>query len=111
VLRSALSNLIRNAIKFSPAERVVHVRAKHADGRVVFEVEDACGGLPPGTAEKLFAPHVQVGTDRSGFGLGLAIAKLAATAHEGEIRVHDLPGHGCVFVIDLPDEASASALS
>jgi hypothetical protein len=102
VLWSALSNLIRNAIKFSASEHVVHVRAKHADGRVVFEVEDACGGLPEGTAEQLFAPHVQVGADRSGFGLGLAIAKLAATAHDGEIRVHDFPGRGCVFVIDLP---------
>ncbi len=109
VLRSALSNLIRNAIKFSAAGHAVHVRAKHSEGRFVFEVEDACGGLPPGTAEKLFAPHVQVGTDKSGFGLGLAIAKLAATAHDGEIRVHDLPSRGCVFVIDLPDSAPPCA--
>jgi signal transduction histidine kinase len=53
--------------------------------------------------ERLFNPFVQAGADRSGFGLGLAIAKQVADAHEGAIRVHDLPGRGCVFVLDLPD--------
>jgi signal transduction histidine kinase len=102
VLRSALSNLIRNAVKFSHGGGRICVRARHTRSRNIIEVEDSCGGLPPGAEQKLFDPYVQAGTDRSGFGLGLAIAKQAAEAHDGELRLHNLPGKGCVFVLDLP---------
>jgi signal transduction histidine kinase len=102
LLRSALSNLIRNAVKFSKPDGSIWLRAKEAQGRVILEVEDECGGLPKGEVQKLFDPFVQAGQDRSGFGLGLAIAKQAVEAHDGSIRVHDLPGKGCVFVLDLP---------
>jgi len=101
-LGSALSNLLRNAVKFTRAGGTIHVRVKGAGDRVVFEVEDECGGLPQGDVQKVFDPFVQLGQDRSGFGLGLAIAKQAVEAHEGSLRVHDLPGRGCVFVLDLP---------
>ena len=102
VLRSAISNLVRNAVKFTARGKSIHLRVKEADARVVIEVEDACGGLPPGATKKLFDPFVQAGSDRSGFGLGLAISKQAAEAHRGEIRVHDIPGKGCAFILDLP---------
>jgi signal transduction histidine kinase len=101
LLRSALSNLIRNAVKFSKPGGAISLRAKEAQGRVLIEVEDRCGGLPKGEVTKLFDPFVQAGKDRSGFGLGLAIAKQAVEAHDASIRVHDLPGKGCVFVLDL----------
>ena len=102
LLRSAISNLVRNAIKFSRPAGLVRVEAKRGNGRVIISVQDSCGGLPPGSVERLFNPFVQAGHDRSGFGLGLAIAKQAAEAHGGAIRVHDLPGRGCIFVLDLP---------
>jgi signal transduction histidine kinase len=106
LLGSAVSNLVRNAIKFSPPGTEVQVEAKRAGSNsVLIAVTDGCGGLPPGSVERLFSPFVQAGTDRSGFGLGLAIARQAAEAHGGAIRVHDLPGRGCVFVLDLPDQA------
>jgi signal transduction histidine kinase len=104
LLQSALSNLIRNAVKFSAAGATVHVRAKSSPERVVIEVEDQCGGLPEGAVEKMFNPFVQLGQDRSGFGLGLAISKRAAELHGGDLRVHDVPGKGCVFVLDLPPD-------
>jgi signal transduction histidine kinase len=103
-LCSALSNLIRNAVKFTPSGGAIHLRAREARGSVVIEVEDSCGGLPEGTAKRLFDPFVQAGADRSGFGLGLAIAEQAARAHGGALRAHDLPGKGCVFVLDVPAE-------
>jgi len=68
-------------------------------------VTDGCGGLPPGKAEELFDPLVQRSADRSGFGLGLGIALQAAEAHNGTIRVRDLPGQGCEFTIDVPSIA------
>ena len=106
LLDSALSNLVRNAIKFSPPGAIVQVRCKKSLERVVIEVEDKCGGLPEGAVEKMFSPFVQMGQDRSGFGLGLAISKRAAELHGGALRVHDVPGQGCVFVLDLPLDAS-----
>ena len=106
LLDSALSNLVRNAVKFSAPGATVRLRAKQSVERVVLEVEDQCGGLPEGAVEKMFSPFVQLGQDRSGFGLGLAISKRAAELHKGDLRVHDVPGHGCVFVLDLPLEPS-----
>ncbi|HVZ89103.1 MAG TPA: HAMP domain-containing sensor histidine kinase [Polyangia bacterium] len=102
LLRSAISNLLQNALKFSRERSKVTLTAMRADNRVTIEVADGCGGLPPGKAAELFTPLVQRGEDRSGFGLGLAIALQAAEAHNGTIKVRDVPGVGCVFVIDLP---------
>jgi signal transduction histidine kinase len=104
LLHSALSNLVRNAVKFTREGGAIYLRAKTDDARMTLEVEDECGGLPEGKVQSLFNPFVQVGKDRSGFGLGLAIAKQAVEAHKGELRVHNLPGKGCVFVLDLPKD-------
>ena len=106
LLYSALSNLVRNAVKFSREGEDIHLRAKPDGGRLMVEVEDSCGGLPEGRMQSLFNPFVQMGQDRSGFGLGLAIAKQAVEAHGGELRVHNLPGKGCVFVLDMPTHPS-----
>lgn len=102
VLWSALSNLVRNAVKFSRPGGYVHVTAKESGSHVVLEVEDSCGGIDATRVAQLFDPFVQIGADRSGFGLGLALAKQAAQAHGGTVRVHDVPERGCVFAIDLP---------
>jgi len=108
LLRSALSNLIVNAIKFSRRGGTVIVRLRRIDARARFEIEDECGGLEPGTAEKLFDPFVQFGSDRSGFGLGLAIARQAVQAHAGNLAIHNLEGKGCVFLLEIPVGPSAA---
>jgi signal transduction histidine kinase len=102
LLRSAISNLLHNALKFSHEGAKVVMSAARTEGRLTIEVTDGCGGLPPGKAEELFDPLVQRGENRSGFGLGLGIALQAAEAHNGTIKVRDLPGQGCAFTIDLP---------
>jgi hypothetical protein len=102
LLRSAITNLVNNAVKFSRRGSAVELVAARNGDHVTFEVADACGGLPPGKAEDLFAPRVQRGADRTGYGLGLAIALQATQAHAGSIDVRDLPGEGCVFRIVLP---------
>jgi signal transduction histidine kinase len=108
LLRSALSNLIVNAVKFSRRGGTVVVRLRSIEARARFEVEDECGGLSPGTAERLFDPFVQFGSDRSGFGLGLAIARQAVQAHGGNLAVHNLEGKGCVFLLEIPVGPSAA---
>jgi signal transduction histidine kinase len=102
LLRSAVFNLVQNAIKFSRADSVVTIRVRTAPGSLTVEVEDACGGLPPGKIDQLFAPTVQKGEDRTGYGLGLGIARQAVEAHSGRIDVRDVPGMGCAFSIVLP---------
>jgi signal transduction histidine kinase len=102
---SALTNLVQNAVKYTHPEGSVSVRStEDGAGRVVIEIEDECGGLPPGAAESLFAPFVQASEDRTGLGLGLTIAYQVVDAHGGTIQVRDVPGRGCVFVVTLPKE-------
>ncbi len=108
LLRSLFTNLLRNAIKFTRERGTVTIRVHKTATGVRVDVEDECGGIPAATMESVFAPFVQVGEDRSGFGLGLAIARQAATAHGGTITVNNAPPHGCVFVVELPDEPPAS---
>jgi signal transduction histidine kinase len=101
LLTSAISNLVQNAIKFSHDDAHVLVRARRNGASVLIEVEDECGGLPPGTVEELFEPFVRKGSDRRGAGLGLAITQQAVHRLLGEMSVRDVPGHGCVFAIRL----------
>ncbi len=105
LLISALTNLIQNAVKFTRPEGSVFVRARPDGPNVVIEVEDECGGLPPGTAERIFTPFVQQGANRTGAGLGLTIVRKVAVAHRGSVRVVDLPGRGCVFELRIPASA------
>jgi signal transduction histidine kinase len=102
LVRSALNNILRNGVKYTPSGGNVEVRGRIVNENAVIEVEDCCGGLAPGQAEKAFAPFVRMDTAQSGFGLGLAIAKQAVVAHGGNIRVQNLPGKGCIFVLELP---------
>ncbi len=106
---SAISNLIQNAIKFTRQDGNVWIRGSEAGAHVLIEIEDQCGGLPPGATEELFKPYSQKGADRSGLGLGLPISRRAMELNKGEISVKDLPGQGCVFTIQLPRSATAVA--
>jgi signal transduction histidine kinase len=108
LLVSALANLLQNALKFSHARSTVIIRGRHEDGRVLIEIEDECGGMPEGSAERIFAPFVQQSTDRSGVGLGLAISRTAIERCRGILSVRNLPGKGCVFAIDLPGRVIAT---
>jgi signal transduction histidine kinase len=103
-IAAALANLLQNAFKFSRrnAHVVLRTDTATAEGRVLIEVEDECGGLPPGRAEDLFRAFEQRSGDRSGLGLGLAIARESVEANGGEIRARDLAGKGCIFTVDLP---------
>ncbi len=103
-LIATIANLLQNAFKFTHDDGLVSLRVNATSARVLIDVEDECGGLPPGKAENLFRPFEQQGKDRSGLGLGLAICLKAVRAMSGEIRVRDLPGKGCVFTIDLPKQ-------
>jgi signal transduction histidine kinase len=109
LLAAAVANLLQNAFKFTQPLGGVRLRTRVAADRVLIEVEDECGGLPPGKLEALFRPFNQRGSDRTGLGLGLSISRRGVQLNGGELRVRDLPGTGCVFTIDLP-RSSTSAI-
>ena len=102
LLASAVNNLLQNAFKFTRPGGQVSLRASTRSGHVHIEIEDQCGGLPPGQVEELFRPFDRRGADKSGLGLGLAIARRSVGANGGEIQVKDQPGRGCVFTVVLP---------
>ncbi|HSO30977.1 MAG TPA: HAMP domain-containing sensor histidine kinase [Labilithrix sp.] len=102
ILAAAVANLLQNALKFTRKGTKVSLRATATTTRVLIEVEDECGGLPPGHPAALLEPFTQRGLDRTGLGLGLSICAKAMRTMDGELRVTDLPGQGCIFSIALP---------
>jgi signal transduction histidine kinase len=107
ILMAAVANLLQNAVKFTRPLGRVSLTAHTADGRVLIEVEDECGGLPTGKVEEIFRPFEQLSTKRMGLGLGLPISRRGVEANGGTLAVRNLPGTGCVFTIDLPRAATA----
>jgi len=98
----SVTNLLNNAFKFTRPGGHVVLRVRTEKTRLLIEVEDECGGIPA-TVGDLFETFGQRrGTERTGLGLGLAIARKAVRAHEGDIHTREIPGKGCVFTIDVP---------
>ena len=102
LLSSAVGNLLQNAFKFTKPHTEVILHAYAVGDRVRIDVEDHCGGLPPGEAEYMFLPFTQSGVNKTGVGLGLPIARRSVEINEGTLNVRDIPHSGCVFTIDLP---------
>jgi signal transduction histidine kinase len=110
LLTSAVMNLLHNAFKNTPAGGRVVLRARAEHDQLVMEIEDECGGIPPSKGDIFQAFGDRRGSDRSGLGLGLSIARKAVRAHDGEIHIRNMPGVGCVFIINVPLAAEPAAL-
>jgi signal transduction histidine kinase len=102
LLLSAVGNLLGNAFKFTRPGTAVLLNAYSVGDRILIDVEDHGDGLPPGETEKMFQPFAQGGSDRSGLGLGLSIARQSVEANGGLISVRNKAPSGCIFTIDLP---------
>jgi signal transduction histidine kinase len=109
ILSSVVANLVQNAVKFTVPHGHIKIRAHTAGERVLIDVDDECGGLPPGGTENLFRPFEQRSADQSGMGLGLSISLKGVEASGGQIRVVDRPGVGCTFTVDLPRSGPPAA--
>ena len=103
-IQQVLSNLVGNAIKFTPAGGRIEVRAEpHGDGAVRISVADTGPGIATDQLPQVFGRFWQGGhRDRLGIGLGLAICKGIIEAHGGEIWVESVPGEGTTFAFWLP---------
>src|SRR5262249_8123461 len=102
-LFQVLTNLIDNAIKFTPEGGTVIVRSAACNNEVRFSVSDTGPGIPESDRDRIFEPYWQAtATGHPGAGLGLAIAKQIVEQHGGKIWVESAVGRGSTFVFTIP---------
>lgn len=106
MLRTAVGNLLTNAVNYSPSGTRVAISARTKGFVVEIAVADQGEGIPAAAQERIFERFYRVDAARSratgGTGLGLAIVKHICTNHGGEVTVWSSPGHGSTFTIRLP---------
>ncbi len=98
----AVSNLIANALRYTPEGGTVAVGVQATDGTARIAVRDTGAGIPPDRRERIFERFVQDGADGGAAGLGLAIVRDIVQAHDGRIQLDSELGHGSCFTIELP---------
>ncbi len=102
-ISQVLSNLVGNAVKFTPREGLITITAERQDAEVRFAVIDTGPGIPAEQVPHIFGRFWQAkSSDRRGIGLGLAIAKGIVEAHRGRIWVESSVGLGSTFYFTLP---------
>lgn len=113
-LRQALTNLLDNAISYTPGGGAIRLTARHARGHAVIEVRDTGPGIAPPHLPHLFEPFYRADTARGGdsshTGLGLALAAWIVRAHGGHLAVESHVGVGTVFTLSLPLTARTTKL-
>lgn len=98
-----ISNLLCNAIKFTPEFGSVSIKAEETDSEIKITVNDTGPGIPKEQESRIFDRFTQLGNkDRRGLGLGLYISKTLVESHNGKIGVISKPGHGSTFYFTLP---------
>jgi PAS domain S-box-containing protein len=104
LLRQILTNLLTNAIKYSPPESNIDLSLKVEELELIFEVKDHGIGIPVDDLNKLFTTfHRATNTGNiQGTGLGLAIVKKCVDLHQGKIEVHSILNEGSTFTLRLP---------
>jgi signal transduction histidine kinase len=101
-LEDVFSNLLDNAIKNTPAQGEIRVGAHILNQSIEVSIADNGPGIPPEQIPHVFDRFTPAAGLRSGFGLGLAIAREIVLAHGGRIEVFSPPGEGATFKVTLP---------
>jgi signal transduction histidine kinase len=106
LMRQVFSNLIENAIKYSPENSRILVTSEESEGRVIIQVADQGMGIPEDELPHVFAKFYRSKNAKSstikGSGLGLYLAKYFVELHNGTISVDSRPGVGSTFTVELP---------
>jgi signal transduction histidine kinase len=104
-ISQVLTNLLDNALKFSPRDSVVRVESGMTDAQVVVTVHNWGDPIPPARLGSVFEPFQRADPDanaRVSLGLGLHISRQIALAHGGDLTVESSPGKGARFRVELP---------
>jgi signal transduction histidine kinase len=104
MIRRVITNLLENAVKYTPAGSKLYVGARSEANQVLMWVQDTGPGIPAGERERVFDKFTRLhgSGGPKGLGLGLAFCKLAVEAHGGRIWVEDGPETGACFKFTLP---------
>ncbi len=109
LLRSAVENVLRNAVRYSPPGASVEVAVQNGDGGLSVSIRDRGPGVPPGDLERIFEPFFRVAESRDrdtgGEGVGLAITAQVMRAHGGSARAANRAGGGLEVRLGLPPAA------
>ena len=100
-----ISNLVGNALRYTPSGGTIKVSARVSDGATRLEIADSGPGIPPEFKDYIFERFVQYGSDgaeKGSAGLGLSIVKEIVEAHGGRIFVESNNSHGSKFIVDIP---------
>jgi two-component system cell cycle sensor histidine kinase PleC len=105
-LQQILANVLQNAVKFTPRDGAISIRARQAGPGVNLFIEDSGIGIPGAALAKIGRPFEQVESEfcrsHKGSGLGLAIARSLAELHGGTLRIRSQPGMGTIVMVHLP---------
>jgi len=103
-LDRALSNIVTNAIKFTPTKGAISIKAAAEEGYMKVSVSDTGSGIAPEELEGIFNKYRRAKNSSKieGIGLGLYISKAVIEAHGGRITVDSRPGEGSTFTLCLP---------
>ncbi len=110
LLERVITNLLGNSLKFTPEGGAVTLSCRESDGEVHFAVEDTGPGVPEEKQKGIFEKYVQMEEHKfMGFGLGLAMCKMAVELHKGRIWVESEVGKGSKFIFTIPKKTAAPA--
>ena len=101
-VRQIITNLISNAVKFSPAGTAITVGVSAADSHGSVTVDDQGPGIPGQALEKVFHQYERLGSSQKGMGLGLYISRRLALAHGGDLTACNRDAGGACFELTLP---------
>ena len=106
LLQMALSNLVENALKYTPATKPVRISVKKKNNCAILQVADEGEGIPDGEKNKIFTKFYRIGNEETrktkGTGLGLYLTSKIARQHKGKITVKDNDPVGSLFEITIP---------
>ena len=107
-LQSLFSNLINNAIRYTPENGAIDVNWNREDDHAIFSVTDNGQGIPqqhiPHLTERFYRVDIDRSRESGGTGLGLAIVKHALERHDGKLTINSKLGEGSTFLCTFPDE-------
>jgi signal transduction histidine kinase len=114
-INEMITNLLFNAVKYTPENKTVHLDAKSHNGHIKIDFIDTGIGIPAdelgNVFEEFFRATNAQKSEKDGTGLGLSIVKQIVERHGGEISVQSEQGRGSTFTVTLPEDCSTSVCS
>ena len=110
-----VTNLLFNAVKYTPENKTVHLEAKSYDDHVRIDIIDTGIGIPAEELENVFDEFFRASNakknEKDGTGLGLSIVKQIIEQHGGEISVESVQSQGTKFTVILPKDSATPVCS